>query len=532
MNKHIIKNIEAKKSIIGSLLLVVMLISVSLTALFILLPEIVKADDYTDYASVKEITIESDYISSSLTNFPILVHDNTGDLTVCKANGSDIGFWNESNATKFNHEIEYYNSTTGELFVWVNITSISSATDTTFYMYYEDSDSDNPVNHNPQDVWDSDYLFVCHMNDTTASQLYNSIDGTSSTVKNCTEIEDGDIGYAQWFDNTSAGTEVDWGDICDIGTNDMTTLAWANSSDVTQGSHQRIWTKRADADNNMYFNGHCNDYGYGVALLLRDGAAWDTIGRIETGSDFTNDVYYLVGGLADRGTSAQCFINDSGPYGTDDAHGSASIDIGPDFCVGGNPTQHSSWWYGYIDEIRVSDVIRNEAWVNATFHSLNQTTGFVTLGASVGTSVSLSGLTSGTFTWQGEQGETVWSNSSGTNNETGVFNITIEGVDVCEYIRINISDLDTNITASNITLLMSANNSTWTNFGAFSDGALNTKTLNTTTWSAIDAGEDPFPINYNTELYMRLQLTIPSGIGNETYSVASTTWQWDAGSYS
>jgi len=136
----------------------------------------------SDYDYYKTITIESDYIDSTLTNFPILIHRTSdSDLAShCQSDGDDIAFFSNDNTTQYSHEIEYFNGTTGELVAWVNVTSISSSSDTSFWMYYGDSDG-----LNQQDIdgtWDSDYLLVCHMNSTyDSSSNHKSPDSTSAS---------------------------------------------------------------------------------------------------------------------------------------------------------------------------------------------------------------------------------------------------------------------------------------------------------------------------------------------------------------
>ena len=63
------------------------------------------------------------------------------------------------------HEIEHYDSATGELWVWVKVPTLSASTDTTITMQYG-----NPYSSNMQDiasVWDGNYAGVWHMQETS-----------------------------------------------------------------------------------------------------------------------------------------------------------------------------------------------------------------------------------------------------------------------------------------------------------------------------------------------------------------------------
>ena len=72
-------------------------------------------------------------------------------------------------ATKIYHEVESFDSSSGKLVAWVNIPSISSSSDTSFYMYYGNSEvSDQEF---PERVWDQDYCGVWHLDNFRDSTL-------------------------------------------------------------------------------------------------------------------------------------------------------------------------------------------------------------------------------------------------------------------------------------------------------------------------------------------------------------------------
>ena len=84
----------------------------------------------------KRITIDSVQVSCDLTNFPVLINTTDPDLTAAQANFNDILFTAADGNTKLDHEIEKYNSATGEIVAWVEVRSVSSTTDTDIYIYY------------------------------------------------------------------------------------------------------------------------------------------------------------------------------------------------------------------------------------------------------------------------------------------------------------------------------------------------------------------------------------------------------------
>ena len=111
-----------------------------------------------DYAYCKIITINHTYINQILINFPVWVYNISVDFTNnILTNGSDIAFYDSTHTTLFNHKIEIWNKSKGEVGVWVTITLISNSTNTSFYMYYGDSDTTNQPHYNPKSVWNYNY---------------------------------------------------------------------------------------------------------------------------------------------------------------------------------------------------------------------------------------------------------------------------------------------------------------------------------------------------------------------------------------
>jgi len=126
------------------------------------------------------ITIESDYIEHTLTDFPILVEINTTIGEQCDG-GNSIRFNNSDNTTELVYEIESWNDS-GNSYVWVNVTTISNSTDTIIWMRYNNSEATDA--QNPSGVWNSHYIAVYHMNDSTTSTIIDSTSNSNDGTKN------------------------------------------------------------------------------------------------------------------------------------------------------------------------------------------------------------------------------------------------------------------------------------------------------------------------------------------------------------
>ena len=86
----------------------------------------------------QKITISPTVADADLTNYPYLVKitDPVNPVFAnAQTDGDDILFTSADETTKLNHEIEKYDSTNKELWVWVNVPAISSTVNTEIYLY-------------------------------------------------------------------------------------------------------------------------------------------------------------------------------------------------------------------------------------------------------------------------------------------------------------------------------------------------------------------------------------------------------------
>jgi len=117
-----------------------------------------------------------------LTNYPVFVTITDLDM-VGKAQGDGDDFRFLSSAgVQLDHEIETWNTATGELSAWVEIPSLSDRVDTILELQYG-----NPLATNQQNasgVWDANYLAVWHLDDASAG----TADDSTSNNRNGTGV--------------------------------------------------------------------------------------------------------------------------------------------------------------------------------------------------------------------------------------------------------------------------------------------------------------------------------------------------------
>ena len=119
----------------------------------------------------KKITVDNTKVpNTDQTDFPVLVNTTDADWkhtgsggNLGQADGGDILFTSSDGITKLHHEIESYDSTTGELVAWVRTPTLSSSADTDFYIYYGNASAVDQWN--PTGVWDTGYKGVWHLSE-------------------------------------------------------------------------------------------------------------------------------------------------------------------------------------------------------------------------------------------------------------------------------------------------------------------------------------------------------------------------------
>jgi len=324
----------------------------------------------------KLIIINSSQVDADLTNFPILVNTTDTDLRDKAQNdGDDIAFvsWSD-NSTQLNHEIELFNGTSGELISWVNVTSLSSSVDTKIWMYYNNSACSSQ--ENPEGVWDSNHIGVYHLGDLTASTIEDSTSNNNNGTKtgaNEPVEEDGKMGKCQHFD----------------GNNDVIT---ASLGTLDAPYTVELW---GYFDNLNQPNG---DYDY--FMMLRDSAGTGTacsMSRWNGDGGANEDKFYNYDGSVRYGPVLQgqqwlyvvLQMTTSGDYsilyinGTEqnlDASTSQRDSNGA-LTIGEYATAHTHQFDGKLDEVRVSNIIRNSSWISASHNTTNNPSTFLSFGS-------------------------------------------------------------------------------------------------------------------------------------------------------
>jgi len=336
-----------------------------------------KDDDWwnTNWEFRKEIIINHDMVVSDLENFPILFHNVSNDFSDhAQFDGDDFVFINLDGTVKYNHEIEYYSGTTGELIAWVNITDLSSTVDTSLYIYYGNPSCGSQ--ENGVGTWDSDYAGVWHCN--------NEIDGGEGDIKDSTiyynngtaqnmEEEDFVKGWISGAYNFGGSNEkvLVYGSqhgSLDL-TGNFTLECWWNASDLGS-SFNALMGKRSNSGYQYEYRIRDSLFTRNrYSLLTTEGSRDDKI---------TLDENIWCYGTVTRDSENIIFYNDGLSSTVHDTAEAKSINAQFGF---GSAGEYDNYFIGIIDEVRLSKISRGPDWVETSYNTMNSPSIFLSVGA-------------------------------------------------------------------------------------------------------------------------------------------------------
>jgi hypothetical protein len=296
-------------------------------------------------------------VDGNLRNFPILISlvSDSGLAAYTQPNGNDLVF-TDAQGNKLNHEIELFTKATGQLITWVNVTSLSSTTDTTLYLYYGNNACGSQQNQ--YGTWNSDYLMVHHMNETgdiidSTSHALNAVNYGTATESN------GKIDGCRYFNNTSDRYDFGAPVALNPGMSSWTISLWTKTSFV---NHTNILQKYG-SNAGFYIKMYNGSGGYNY-FQVGDGTTntyryWDT--------SWSDDNWHYLTMVINRNTNKLDVYLDgtlhNGP-GTGNITGFSSITTTSNFLLyGGTNGRH--------DEFSISTTVRNASWIKTCYNNQN-----------------------------------------------------------------------------------------------------------------------------------------------------------------
>jgi len=320
-----------------------------------------------------KLNIDSNDIDENLTDFPVLVYlssssgrinDNLSfvfDEIPSDSDRKKIAVTTSDDMTQCYTEIEKWNATSEEAWLWVRVPSISDSSNTELYLYFDGEHEDNSDyigdvgEAAAMSVWDDDYVGVWHLSEDPSGappQMLNSkSDGSHGTSQGSMTSDDQVRGVVD------GSLELD-------GFTDYVDFGNASSLDITGNITIEVWVRPDDFSGTpgLLTKG---DYDEAYSVWLRDSGE---VGFGMNNNPLTSNTTLVAGTryhvVATRsGITRKIFIN-----GTEDISDTYDVAIGTTFT---DLTLSSSGYplEGMVDEIRLSSSGRSDAWIKASFES-------------------------------------------------------------------------------------------------------------------------------------------------------------------
>ncbi len=310
----------------------------------------------------KEIIIDHTKVVSDQINFPVLINITDSDLaSKAQSNGNDILFMNGTGeATKLNHQIEFYSGSSGSLIAWVMIPHLSSTTDTVIYMYYGNPTCPNL--QNPSGVWDSYFMMVQHFSQTSGTQYDSTANGNNAVPNG--GVSEGIAGQIDGADSFARNVNQ-YLAVGSISASDWTISFWANCRDTHYPANYPIGLGgRAGIgmggtyDPRLVYFYYCPD---GTNIIwggpIAQNYTWYYVSVTKSGTYYT---LYVNGVSVASGTLASASIS--------------NLNIGRR--SDSSTTFLDCLFNGTIDEARVSSIPRSAGWIATEYYNMYSPSAF------------------------------------------------------------------------------------------------------------------------------------------------------------
>jgi hypothetical protein len=329
-----------------------------------------------DWPYYRGITINHDQIQEDLENFPVLISIEADADLSAHAFGDDIYFNNADNSSRYHHEIETFDKSTGKLIAWVNITSLSSTQDTTLWMRYGNSSC--PSQENVQGVWGEQYQGVWHLHDDF---IDSTVQGNDATNSGSTDIA-GFIGDGQSFDGNDYITAPDH---CFAASTSWTASTWFISDATSTYDHHYLFSTGAYDDINAVNIWHglqgSNTFAEMRAQIL-DSSGHEIEFGDYSGNVYTDNDWHLIH-VTWNATSHEYSLYIDGALEVSEVNTNVDTGTGTanDLHLGAR-TDHNSQRFliGNMDEIRIQDTDRQISWILAEYTNQQNPDTFTNIG--------------------------------------------------------------------------------------------------------------------------------------------------------
>lgn len=318
-----------------------------------------------DWNFRRKIAIQNGNIDSDQTDFPVYVPiSSDSNFSSARADGYDIRFTQSDGITLLKYERESWTGGGGSAATanfWVK-SNITSATETEIYIYYGYSSASDGEDKN--NVWDSNFWGVYHMNDSledstgngnTLIKSHAGITAVTGIVANGYEIADVPeyLYVGATVGDSPPFTEEIWG-----------------SGTMEEGA-QIVYIGDVDSANeySSLREEHTGGGGFYEAIAS-DGAS---TGEATTSNATSDDTWFYGVARFQLTNARQCYLDaDVANKGTDTTFVSNIADTDRTAFGALARATPAGGFTGILDEARISDIVRPEAYIKFVYANINE----------------------------------------------------------------------------------------------------------------------------------------------------------------
>ncbi|MBW2990819.1 LamG domain-containing protein [Candidatus Woesearchaeota archaeon] len=319
-----------------------------------------------DFDRCMDITITNSG-SETLTDFPVYINLTWDDDM--QADFTDIRFYGaecKNGGVKLDYEIENY-SYSSRAHIWVRIPSLTSSGKTISVYYMNNTGVSS--GENAEGVWDSNYIGVWHMAEVNAT---DSTSYQNNGTGNGTLSSSGSIANAVDFDGDDDVIIVPDAPSINVTGSEITVSAWIYFHNISgRNTHpvQKAWS----------------DKGY-VIILTTSGYIRFSIYNGSNGTSATStspaplNQWIMFTGKFNSSSNITLYAN--GLYNNSiSARGNLTGNDDLYFGMEGWQPSDNFKLDGLMDEIRISDIVRSDNWINMTYLIVANHSDFVSYGS-------------------------------------------------------------------------------------------------------------------------------------------------------
>ncbi len=335
--------------------------------------------NYRQTVSVDDAMVSG---TSDLTNFTVLVNvtQNNFKLSssggrVGQADGGDFVFTLSDGTTKLSHQIESYNSTTGNLVAWVKLPTLAYIGDTSLFVYYGNATVADQWN--AAGTWASDVRANYHLASDFKDSTGNANNATNSGT---TAVANAKIAGGDQFNGISSKLATSDSNSLDV-TGNLTVSGWFNSSNLS--GYKALVAKGTSSTAVNYYVAT-----KGTELQFAFYAAGGLRSFTTSGAGLTTGTWYnFAVTYDDTANSVKFYLNGDQIYSATTTH-SIVANSGA-LTIGTSPW--NEWFNGSIDEIKIEATTKSASWIQTQYSSQNSPGSYITVSGEQGPPVLTSG---------------------------------------------------------------------------------------------------------------------------------------------